>query len=201
MIGSVRLPFTSRPQSRWERVRESVPDREALLQRIMELERLRESVPYTSELRQRVQPLVQRAAAAREEFSMPEVAAFFQEHIPGLRRPRSRTQRLLNGGVPLWLLLAGALGGVLLGITLGAASARRRAGSAVDLEASAEQIKGAWPSIQDDDIRDAKGNIKKLTNVIRERTGEDTREVRERLQSLTASAATTNGGHAHAAGH
>jgi hypothetical protein len=82
------------------------------------------------------------------------------------------------------LLLAGAA--FLLGLAVGqaAAASRRSSAPSGNLEAAADRIKERWPAVHDDDIREAKGNLKRLSTVIGERTGESAREVREKLAAI-----------------
>lgn len=191
MTMGVRFPFRRR-KSRWERLRERMEKQRAAATR---------RLPDT-ELRRRVQPLVERAAAVRPELSLPETPAFLHDglhldrlSIPGRRQP-SRVERVLGAESSLWLVLAAALGGVMVGYLLGSAAAQRQRVGPEELEAAADQIKHVWPSIHDEDIREAKGNLKRLSTVIGERTGESTRVVREQLASLTARRHSSNGGSA-----
>lgn len=194
MMFGVRLPYQRR-RSRWDQLLQHMPNQAELLRRLLEAERLRDSLPDRAHLRERVQPFVQRAAAA-----LPDPPAFLQEslhldRIPQLnRRQPSSVARILNAPAPLWLVVAGVIGGLIVGITIAQSGRRRHA--AVDperLEAAAEQIKDTWPAIVDEDIREAHGNIARLSSVIGERTGEDTRTVRERLVSLTSREHSENG--------
>jgi hypothetical protein len=136
--------------------------------------------------------------AARSELPQYEVPAFLHEYIDRLAalaqgQPARKRQSSLQTSL---LVLAGAAtGAFLLGFLIGRATARRGDVIAPEqLEAAADQIKDTWPGIHDDDIRDARGDLKRLSSVIVERTGEDTRSVRERLASITAQASSVNGG-------
>jgi hypothetical protein len=88
--------------------------------------------------------------------------------------------------VPLWAALAGGVGALLCGMMLARAASRTRTLPVPpeQLEAAADEIKQRWPSVHDDDIRDARGDLKKLTSIVAERTGENPREVRERLTTI-----------------
>jgi uncharacterized protein YjbJ (UPF0337 family) len=54
------------------------------------------------------------------------------------------------------------------------------------LDAAADEIKTAWPTLTDDDIAQARGSVDRLVTTIRERTGQDAEEVRERLETIAA---------------
>ena len=199
MMG-IPLPFRHH-ESRWDRLR-SVASNE-LERALHETERLRVVLPETGNLRRRVQPLMDRASAARADFSMPDLPAGLHDRLSldrlpmlGHKRP-SRLGRILNADTPLWAVIAAGLGGFLAGamIARGATAQRMPAAMPEDLDRVSEQIKGEWPSILDEDIRDAKGNLKRLSSVIGERTGEDKGSVRERLQELTSATMSSNGGH------
>jgi hypothetical protein len=195
----MRLPF-SRRRSRWDRLRKTLESTPDLRHTFAEAERLRDALPDGAELRRRVEPLVQRAASARQSLSVPEPPAFLQDLPPldrlthlGRKQP-SATERTLNREAPLWLVIAGVLGGVVVGFAIGQALASRGTGLQPEaLQAAAGQIKDRWPAVHDEDIDEAKGNLKRLAKVIGERTGENTGEVRERLTAMTASSAGTNG--------
>ncbi len=196
MIWSV-LPFPRR-RSRWERLRDAVANRAELQRRLQEAHRLRDALPVPVELRQRVLPLVERAAA-RTDLTVPEAPAFLHGGLGRIaalgRRPPARRERLLSGQGPLLILAGVAVGAFLAGFLIGRATAGREPEIAPEeLEAAADQIKDTWPGIHDDDIRDARGNLKRLSSVIGERTGEDTHTVRERLASITARGQSMNGG-------
>src|SRR5262249_30422533 len=153
-----------------------------LARRLNDLERLREVLPDPEEIRRRVQPLMERAAAARADLGLPEPAAFLQDRLNldrlaalGRRPQPTQRERLLAARGSIWVPVAFGVGGFLVGFVLGSALAARSTAIPVDLESAADQIKDEWPSIHDDDIREAQGNLKKLSSVIGERTGEDTR--------------------------
>ena len=196
---TVRLPF-GRRRSRWQRLRTTMSGRGDLRSRLPEPERLREALPDPTALRRRVQPLVERAAAARPELTMPEPPAFLHGGLDRLthlgRRQASPTERILNAQAPLWVLLTAAAGAFVLGYLLGQAAARRASIAPEELEAAADKIKDTWPAVHDDDIREARGNLKRLSSVIGERTGEDARSVRERLTAITGRRPSSNGGRA-----
>ena len=192
------LPFQRR-RSRWDRLRKLMENRDDLFANLAEVERLRGAVPDPISLRRRVEPLVQRAATIRPPLAMPEPPAFLHDlsldRVTSLgRRKPSTSERILNANAPVWLVAAAALGGVVVGIGIGQALAARTPGMQPEkLQAAAGQIKDRWPAVHDDDISEAKGNLKRLAKLIGERTGEDTREVRERLTTMTAGAASSNG--------
>ena len=207
MLFGLRLPW-QRQQSRWERLRDLVTERAELGQRARDAQRLRQALPDTARLREalpdpaelarRAQPLVGRVAAARPDVSLPSTD-FLQEGLERLsgalgRKKASTTERVLSADVPLWLALGVGLGALVAGFALGQAAAQRRVAlPQVDLEGAAEKIKERWPAIHDDDIREARGNIKRLSSVVSERTGESTRAVRERIAAMT-SGQSSNGG-------
>jgi hypothetical protein len=197
----MQIPFlVRRPRSRWDRLIERMGGTDDLVRRLLESEPLREALDETAGLRRRVQPLVERAYARRPDLSFADAPAFLHDRLPldQLRRLAhrpTRTERLMQATAPVWLIAGAALAGVVLGYALGAAGARRRGRARVDLEAASERIKSTWPNIHDDDIRDARGNVKKLSKVIVERTGEDQQVVRERLVELAGSVQSTNGHH------
>ena len=203
MIFGLRLPFQRR-RSRWERLRDTVAGRVELARRMGDTQRLREVLPDTSRLREvlpdtsalarRTQPLVERAqplVGRVSDLSLPEPPDFLQGGLDRLssalgRKKPSTTERIFNARVPLWLALGVGLGALVAGYVLGQAAATRRISlPEVDLEGAAEKIKERWPAIHDDDIREARGNLKRLTSVVSERTGENARFVRERLVAMT----------------
>jgi hypothetical protein len=204
MMFGLRLPFQRR-QSRWEQLRDMFMARADMQRRMGEAQRLREALPDTSRLRdvlpdpsefaRRAQPLVGRVS----DLSLPVSGEFLHEGLDrlsgalGRRRP-STTERILNAEVPLWLALGVGLGALVAGYALGQAAAAQRVSlPAVDLEGAADQIKERWPAIHDDDIREARGNLKRLTSVVSERTGENARFVRDRLMAMTTGQS-ANGG-------
>ena len=205
MLFGLRLPF-GRRKSRWERLRDLVAERAA---QARDAQRLREALPHTARLRaalpapaelaRRAQPLVGRVAAARPEISLPEPPAFLQGGLDRLsgalgRKKPSATERILNADVPLWLAAGIGLGALVAGYALGqAAAGARPAAPNVDLERAADKIKEHWPAIHDDDIREARGNVKRLSAVVSERTGERASAVRERIAAMTGGQS-TNGG-------
>jgi hypothetical protein len=199
MMWSV-LPFRRR-RSRWERLREAVVDRAELQRRLREAQRVRDVLPpVPGELRQRVQPLVERAAAARADLPVPETPAFLQEGLERLaalarhQRP-TRRQNIMSAQAPVVLFLGVAAGAFVAGFLIGRATAGRRPDIAPEeLEAAADKIKDTWPGIHDEDIREARGNLRRLSSVIEERTGEDEDEVRERLAGIISRAQSVNGG-------
>ena len=181
------------------RLRESLPDAGRMRGVLPDTGQIRGALPDPSELVQRVQPLVSRVASARPDVSMVEPASFLKERLPldrlstlGRRQP-SPSERILNAEAPLWLAIGLALGGLMLGFALGQAAAARRVPGIdpAQLEAPADKIKNQWSSIHDD-IREAQGNLKRLSSVVAERTGENARDVRERLTTMT-SGQSTNG--------
>ena len=212
MTLGLNLPW--RRRSRWDRIKGTVTSRKELRRRMKDARRLRDALPDAgrvrnvlpdtgqirsalpdpSELVQRVQPLVSRVASARPDVSMPEPPAFLKERLPldrlstlGRKQP-SAPERILNAEAPLWLAIGLALGGLMLGFALGQAAAARRVPGVdpAQLEAAADKIKDQWPAIHDDDIREAQGNLKRLSSVVAERTGENARDVRERLTTMTS---------------
>ena len=204
MTLGVRLPFRRR-RSRWERIKGAVAGAGVVGTGKSQARRLRESVPDAASLRdalpdpaelaRRAQPLVQRVAAARPDVSLADAPDLLQEGLDrlssalGRKRP-SRTERVLNADVPLWLALGFALGALALGFALGQAAAGKVSLPSVnpeDLEAAADKIKERWPAVHDDDIREARGNLKRLSSVVAERTGESIRSVQERLTAITGS--------------
>jgi uncharacterized protein YjbJ (UPF0337 family) len=185
-----RLPFRRR-RSRWERLRDTFMTRDEV-QRLLhdarrlghdlpDAARLREALPDPSELAQRAQPLLRQVATAGQG------GAERLSSTLGRRRP-SASERILNAGVPVWLMLGIGIGAFLIGFGVGqgVAASQRRMVRPEALEAAAAQIKERWPSVVDDDIREAHGDLKRLSSVIGERTGESARSVRERLTAMTA---------------
>jgi uncharacterized protein YjbJ (UPF0337 family) len=188
---TIRLQWPiQRHQSTWDRLRNSVLTRDELTRLMQEARRLgqelpdpvhlREVIRDPAELAHRAQPLVDRMAAVRQEgLARLENA---------LARPKpSARERILHTGVPFWLALGIGIGVFLVGFGLGkgAAASRMPAVRQEDIEAAADQIKEQWPSVHDDDIREANGNLKQLSSVIGERTGESAKRVRERLTAMT----------------
>jgi hypothetical protein len=208
MMFGLQLPFQRR-RTRWEQLRDTLAERAELARRMQDAQRLREAFPDTSRLREslpdpadlarRAQPLVDRMAAIWPEMARPETPDFLQEGLDRLsgalgRKKPSASERVLNAELPLWLALGLALGAFVAGYALGqAATAQRRSSRQADLEGAADQIKERWPAIHDDDIREAKGNLKRLSSVVSERTGERARDVRERLVAMTTGQS-ANGG-------
>lgn len=185
-----RLPFQRR-RSRWERLRDTFMTRDEV-QRLLhdarrlghdlpDATRLREALPDPSELAQRAQPLLRQVATAGQGGAERLSSGL------GLRKP-SASERFLNAGVPVWLMLGIGIGAFLIGFGVGqgVAASQRRTVRPEALEAAAAQIKERWPSVVDDDIREANGDLKRLSSVIGERTGESARSVRERLTAMTA---------------
>lgn len=191
-----------RRPSRWERLRERLSDAGELRDRLPDADDLRDLLPDRHELRGRVQPLMARAGSARPDFSLSDAQSFLQDRagsarLPGFLRRSSRRERVLEAEAPLWGVIAALLGGLAVGFMLGQASAGRSRGVAPEeFEAAAERIKSAWPAVDDDDIRGAQGNIRRLSSVIGERTGESAKSVRERLGTITAQGHSSNGGSA-----
>ena len=205
MTLGLHLPFRRR-RSRWERIKGAVAGagilgtgtnparrlRDSVL--VPDTASLRDALPDPAELARRAQPLVQRVAAARPDVSLADAPDLLQEGLErlssalGRKRP-SRTERVLNADVPLWLALGVGLGALALGYVLGQAAAsgnvRVPSVNPEDLEAAADKIKERWPAVHDDDIREARGNLKRLSSVVAERTGENIRSVQERLTALT----------------
>lgn len=204
------LPFRRR-KSRWERLRETMTNPEKLRRELRRAERLRVHVPDREAVMERVQPVagrvqpvVRRVASARRDFELPdlhlsEAPAFLQERLPLdrlpslRRRPPSRREQLLNAEVPLWAMLAAGLAGFAIGYSLRVTVKAGPSLSPSQLEAASDQIKTEWPEVEDEDIREARGNLKKLSGVIGERTGEPARSVRERLATMTAQSHSSNG--------
>lgn len=162
-------------------------DARRLRQDLPDGSRLRDALPDPVELAHLAQPLLRQMTAAGQGGAERLSSTF------GRRRP-SASERVLNARVPMWLMLGLGIGAFLLGFGIGqgAAAAQRRHARPEALEAAADQIKERWPSVHDDDIREANGNLRRLSSVIKERTGEDARSVRETLTAITA-AQSTNG--------
>jgi uncharacterized protein YjbJ (UPF0337 family) len=189
MTLSLHLPFQRR-RTTWDRLRDSVLTRDELARVVQEARRLgqelpdpihlREVIRDPAELAHRAQPLVDRMAAVGQ-------AGLGRWGSPLTKPKPTPKDRILQSGVPLWLALGIGIGAFLIGFGLGqgAAASRRPAVRQEDIEAAAEQIKERWPSVHDDDIREANGDLKRLSSTIRERTGESTRSVRERLTAMT----------------
>lgn len=197
MNWSSRLPLQRR-RSRWERLRDTFANRARRGRGLWGGQRLPAALPDPVELRRRVQPLVERAAAARPDIALPEPPAFLQDRLDLLaalgRGQPVRVERGLPVRTVVLVLVGVWASAFVLGYMLGRAGARRVTTVAPEqLEAAAQRIKDVWPGIHDDDIREARGNLKRLSNVIAERTGESMRSVRERLTSITAQAASVNG--------
>jgi|SRR5215203_4789645 len=181
------------PRVLWEQLRESVASRDELRRRLDEARRLRPTVPDTAELSRLAQPLIDRLAAARSEIPMPETPAFLRDGVDRInvalgRKKRSPLERFFGSPTPLWLTVALGIGAFFAGMAVAQAThaSRARTVRPEQLEAAADQIKENWPSVHDDDIRDARGNLKRLSSVVAERTGEDQRAVRERLTAITS---------------
>jgi uncharacterized protein YjbJ (UPF0337 family) len=152
------------------------------------------------ELRLRMQPLVERAAAIRSDHIAPEAAALLhegQERLAALahHQRRSRRQRVMAAQGSVLVFVGLAIGAFFAGFLIGRAAAGRRPDLLPEqLEAAADQIKDTWPGVHDDDIREARGNLKRLASLIEERTGEDEDDVRERLVGITSRVQSVNGG-------
>lgn len=211
MTLSVLLPFRRR-QSRWDRIKGSVTSRREMRRRMRAARRLRRSLPDATRLRDLLpdtatvarvaQPLVGRVGSATSNITVPEPPAFLQErlHLDRLstlgRQKPSAGGRVLDSEAPLWLAIGLAIGGLVVGYALGRAAAGRGVPGIKpeQLEAAAGKIKDQWPSVHDDDIREAKGNIKRLSSVIGERTGESTRAIRDQLATMTSGQSNNGGG-------
>ncbi|MGD9889989.1 MAG: hypothetical protein AB7R89_12555 [Dehalococcoidia bacterium] len=188
---TLRLQWpVQRRQSTWERLRSSVLTREELLRLMQEARRLGQELPDPAHLRDvirdpaelahRAQPWVDRMAAVRHD-GLARLGN-------SLGKPKPSTkERILDAGIPVWLALGIGIGALMIGFGLGkgAAASRMPAVRQEDIEAAADQIKERWPSVHDDDIREANGNLKQLSSVIGERTGESVKRVRERLTTMT----------------
>jgi uncharacterized protein YjbJ (UPF0337 family) len=193
MVFGVHLPFQRR-RTRWERFRDAVLSNPELVRRLEEARRWRGSLPDRVELARRAQPWMERVAAAGQDFNVPEPPAFLQGRLGllggALNQPQpSARGRMVGAQAPLWLTIGMALGAFSLGFIVGAALTgmgmqRAAAVRPEDLEAAADQIKERWPAIHDDDIREANGNLKRLSSVVAERTGENARAVRERIAAM-----------------
>ncbi|MGH2587050.1 MAG: hypothetical protein ACRDJE_19215 [Dehalococcoidia bacterium] len=194
MVFGVHLPFQRR-RTRWERFRDAMLSNPELMRRLEEARRWRDTLPDRAELARRAQPLMDRVAAAGYDFNVHE-PAFLQGRL-GLLEKLNRQQpstkgRIAGARTPLWLTIGMALGAFSLGFIVGAGltgwGMQQAAGMRPeDLEAAADQIKERWPAIHDDDIREANGNLKRLSTVVAERTGENARAVRERIAAMTTS--------------
>jgi len=193
MFGMRRRP------SRWELLRRRLAEAGDLRDRLPDRDALMDLLPDRDDVRGRVQPLMSRAGASRPDISLADAQSFLQERagsarLPGFLRRPSRRERALDAEAPVWLIVAAVLGGVAAGFALGRATAgSTRSVDMEEFEAAAERIKSAWPAIDDDDIRDARGNMRRLSSVIEERTGENAKSVRERLGTLTAQGHSSNG--------
>ena len=189
MTFTLPLPF-QRNQSTWDRLRGSVLTRDELARIVQEARRfgqelpdpihLREMIRDPSELAHRAQPLVDRVTAVSQ-------GSIGRWGNPMSKPKPSTRERILHQGVPVWLAVGIGIGAFLIGFGLGQGAAASRTASVrqEDIEAAAEQIKERWPSVHDDDIREANGNLKRLSSTIGERTGESARSVRERLTAMT----------------
>jgi hypothetical protein len=187
---SLRLPLPfQRRQSRWDRLREAILANEELTRLLQEARRLSQDLPDTTRLREvmdraelahRAQPLVDRMTAMSQG-RLERLGGPFGKQKP------SAAQRVTGAGVPLWLAIGIGVGAFLIGFGIGqgAAASRKPSVRPEDVEAVAEKIKERWPSVHDDDIREANGNLKRLSSTIGERTGESARSVRERLTAMT----------------
>jgi hypothetical protein len=176
-----------------EQLLESIIAREDVRRGLEEARRLRGALPDRAQLAHAAQPLLERMAAARADLPIPETPAFLQEGLDRLnvalgRKKRSPLQRFFDTPVPLWVALVAGAGALCVGMMLAKSASRSRMLTMpIDqLEAAADEIKGRWPAVHDDDIRDARGDLKKLTSIVVERTGENPREVRERLAAITS---------------
>ena len=195
----LQLPFRRR-RSRWDRFRKTLEANRVLPRSTSVPERMRDSLPDPADLRRGLAPLMQRASAARPSLSLPDAPAFMQDwqmldriHLPGHAQP-SRSERLLNANAPVWAVIAGMIGATVVGAIIGAMLIKREPGIPPEkLQAAAGQINGRWPAVRVEDIDEANGNLKRLAKLIGERTGEDARQVRERLNAMTANGAMTNG--------
>lgn len=182
----------SRSTQGLEQLLESIIAREDVRRGLDEARRLREALPDRAQLTHAAQPLLERVAAARADLPIRETPAFLQEGLDRLnialgRKKRSPLQHFFDTPVPLWVALAAGAAALLAGMMLARSASRSRITPLPpdQLEAAADEIKGRWPAVHDDDIRDARGNLKKLTSIVVERTGENPREVRERLTAIT----------------
>ena len=221
MLFGLSFPFQRR-RSRWEKIkgvigdgrtlrhvrdaghmRDSLPDAARLRGALPDAARLREILPDPADLARRAQPLVDRVAAARSDVTLPEAPAFLSEGLDRLasalgRKKPSAAERALNADVPLWLALGIGLGALVAGFAIGQAAAGARVPAPqLDLEGAADKIKERWPAIHDDDIRDAAGNLKRLSSVVAERTGENARAVRERIVAMTGGQSANGGASAN----
>jgi hypothetical protein len=196
MALKLQWPYQRR-QSTWDRLRNSLITREELARLMQDARRLGNELPDPAHLREVIRDPSE--LAVRAQPFMDRMATLRHEGLKGLEkslgRPKpSRSERILNTGVPLWLTLGIGIGVFLIGFGLGkgaaASKARMPSVSQEDIEAAADQIKERWPSVHDDDIREANGNLKRLSSTIGERTGESTKSVQERLTAMTAGQST-----------
>src|SRR6266508_5269607 len=153
-----------------EQLLESIIAREEVQRGLEEARRLRGALPDRTQFAHAAQPLLERMAAARADLPIRETPAFLQEGLERLnvalgRKRRSPLQRIFDTPVPLWVALAAGAGALLAGMMLARSVSRSRmlAMPPEQLEAAADEIKGRWPVVHDDDIRDARGDLKKLT--------------------------------------
>lgn len=182
-----------RRQTTWDRLRNSLLTREELARIVQEARRLGQDLPDPAHLREVLRDPSD--LAVRAQPFMDRMTAVRQEGLKGLgkslARPKpSRSERFLNAPIPVWLALGAGIGVFLIGFGLGKGAAASKSRippvSQEDIEAAADQIKERWPSVHDDDIREANGNLKRLSSTIGERTGESAKSVRERLTTMTA---------------
>jgi hypothetical protein len=192
MALKLQWPYQRR-QSAWDRLRNSLLTREELARLMQDARRLGQELPDPAHLREVIRDPSD--LALRAQPFMNRMAAIRHEGLKGLEkslgRPKpSRSERILNAPIPVWLALGVGIGVFLIGFGFGKGVAASRSGmpsvSQEDIEAAADQIKERWPSVHDDDIREANGNLKRLSSTIGERTGESARSVRERLTAMTA---------------
>lgn len=100
------------------------------------------------------------------------------------RKQKSLWQRALGAEAPFWSLAAAVFGGVLLGAGLAMVLSRRQSGQRSGFAMPVDEIKAAWPELTSDDIDGAEGNIDRLADAIRSRTGENADSVRAVLQGM-----------------
>lgn len=101
------------------------------------------------------------------------------------RRRKSAWERLVGADAPFWSLAAAAFAGVLIGGGVAMLMARRSAAAGRPRFAMpVDEIKAAWPELSKDDIDGAEGNVDRLADTIRSRTGENADSVRAVLQGM-----------------
>src|SRR5688572_21398624 len=120
MALNLQWPYQRR-QSTWDRLRNSLLTREELARLLQDARRLGQDLPDPVHLREVIRDPSE--LAHRAQPFMDHMAALRHEGLKGLEkslgRPKpSRSERILNTGVPLWLTLGIGIGVFLIGFGL-----------------------------------------------------------------------------------